>query len=196
MGLILQSCIDNARGILQDLDVDDTRYSDADLLEYGNGALRSLPTIRPELCYEEGELECEVGKALQSVSFDDAHSLVDVVRIKDGSAVLKCDKVALDAFNPTWMTTTAAAAQNWMPNGNDPRRFYLYPPAPAAQVLEVIYVAIPGPFAAGDDTGFPLTLTEAVTDYIVGMAESRDDEHVTSQRAAQFIAQFASRLKG
>jgi len=197
MGFKLSSAIAIARGILQDRDtLAPYRYSDADLLEYGNGAIRTLVFVRPEWFYTKGELQCEVGQALQSISFDDAHALVDVVRIKNGPAVLKTDKATLDAFMPGWMSAANAAAINWMPNGNDPRRFYIYPPAPTGQILELIYVRIPGPYAVNDDTGLPETIADAVVDYIVGMAESRDDEHVVSQRAAQFVAQFSSRVKG
>jgi hypothetical protein len=193
MGFKLSSAIAIARGVLNDT-TPDYRYSDADLLEYGNGCLRSLPNIKPSLLYTEGELECEADQALQSVSFDDAHSLVNVLRIKNGAALTPFDKAALDAFMPGWMAATSAAAQQWAPNADDPVRFYLNPPAPTGQVLIVLYVRIPGPFTASEDTGLPETITEAVADYMVGMAESRNDESVVSARATQFINQFAARL--
>lgn len=195
MGFRLSSAISIARGVLNDT-TPDYRYSDADLLEYGNGALRALPNIKPSWLYTEGELACETDQALQSVSFDDAHSLVNVVRIKDGAALTQFDKAALDAFMPGWMSATSAAAQQWAPNGDDPVRFYLTPPAPSGQVLVVIYVRIPGPYTADEDTGLPDTITEAVADYMVGMAEARNDESVNSGRSTQFINQFAARLGG
>lgn len=193
MGFKLSAALAIARGILNDT-TPDYRYSDADLLAYGNGALRALPTVKPELLYTTGDLDCIDGKALQTVSFDDAHALVDVVRIKNGNVVTPCDKAVLDAFMPGWMNATAAAAQHWMPEGTDPRRFYITPPAPDTQILEVIYVRIPGPYTADADTSLPETITEAVADYMVGMAEARNDESVNSGRSTQFINQFAARL--
>lgn len=195
MGMILQSAIDIARGVLNDTTAT-YRYSDPDLLEYGNGALRALAKVKPELLFTEGDLTCEVGKAMQSVSFDDAYSLVNIIRIKGGNVVLPCDKAALDEFNPGWMGATAGPAINWMANGNDPVRFFITPPAPANQILEVLYVRNPGPFTAGDDTGLPNSIVDAVAGYIVGMAESRDDEAVNSNRAAMFLAKFVADLKG
>ena len=118
------------------------------------------------------------------------------MRVKSGSALTRFDKAALDAFMPGWMAAAASAAQQWAPNGDDPRRFYLDKPAPAAQVVVVLYVRIPGPYAIDDDTGLPETITEAVADYMVGMAESRNDEAANSGRATQFINQFAARLGG
>lgn len=193
MGFKISSAISIARCVLNDIEAP-YRYSDPDLIEYGNGALRALPGIKPQWLYTEGEVACVQGNALQSVSYDDAHSLVAVLRIKGGAAVLPCDKATLDAFSPSWESGTPGAAKNWMPNGDDPVRFYVYPPAPANQVLNVLYVRIPGPFTADQDTDLPETITEAVADYIVGMAESRDDEHVNDARATQFINQFAARL--
>lgn len=195
MGFKLSSAVAIARGILQDTTAP-YRYSDDDLLEYGNGALRSLPGIKPGLLYTEGELTCETDQALQSVSFDDAHSLVNVLRIKNGAALTPFDKPALDAFMPGWMAATSAAAQQWAPNADDPVRFYLNPPAPTGQVLIVLYVRIPGPFTADQDTGLPETIAEAVADWIIYMSESRNDESSNSGRAQAFLATFAAKLKG
>ena len=193
MGLKLEDPIATARGIISDRDAD-YRVSDADLLQYANDALDAAIPLRPSLFYTEGEVACEVGKALQSVSYDDAHALVQVTRIKNGAAVTETDRATLEVFLPGWMTASAAAAEHWMPVVDDPMRFYVYPPAPAAQVLEVIYILIPPEFAADEDTGLPKTIEPAIADYIVGMAESRNDEDVNSGRAAQFLASFSARL--
>ena len=194
MGLKLESPISIARGILNDRDPT-YRYDDADLLQYANDALDAALSLKPSLFYTEGELQCEVGKALQSVSFDDARSLVQVTKIKGGGAVTLTDRPTLEAFLPSWMTATAAAAEHWLPVLDDPVRFFIYPPAPVAQVLEIIYVRIPGEYVATDDTGLPTTSSEAIADYIIGRAESRDDEHVNSTRAVQFIASFEAKIK-
>lgn len=196
MGFRLSSAISIARGILQDRDPDVTRYSDDDLIAYGNGAIRALVGVRPEWFYTEGRIQCVEGQALQSVTYEDAHALLSVLRITGGDVVTPCDKATLDAFRPGWMAETPGPAQHWMPSGADPVRFYIYPPAPSGQTLDVIYVRIPGQYAANDDTGLPETIADAVADYMVGMAESRDDEHVNSGRAQQFLAQFVARVGG
>lgn len=193
MGFVLSSAITIARGILNDTE-ETYRYSTADLLEYGNGALRALPNIKPEWLHTRADLTCAAG-AKQSLSFDDAHALVRVIGIKSGAALTQFDRAALDAFMPGWMVATAAAAQQWAP-GDNPVSFYLYPPATGGQIVETLYVKVPGPFTADEDTGLPDTIKEAVADYMVGMAEARDDEHVLSARSTQFINQFAARLGG
>lgn len=44
--------------------------------------------------------------------------------------------------------------------------------------------------ASGGTFPLPLGYLQAVADYVVFRAETRDDEHVNSQRAAQFMALF------
>ena len=117
-------------------------------------------------------------------------------RIKDGNVVTPTDKAALDAFSPSWPTLPSGAAIHWMPHANSPVRFYVYPPAPANQILEVTYVRNPGEFTGDQPLGLPTTLQAAIADYVVGTAMSKDDEHVNNARAQAFLGSFAARVKG
>lgn len=192
MGFRLSSAISIARGITHDTDATGYRVSNDKFVELGNGALRSLANIRPEWFLAELDFTCAAG-AEQTLT-DAYQALVNVKRIKNGSVVLPADKASLDAFMPTWMSVSGGAAQNWLPYLNAPRRFFLYPPALSSQVLEVTAVKVPGPYLIDEDTGIPEMITDAVADYMVGMAESADDEFVLSQRATQFLNQFAARV--
>lgn len=194
MGLQLQSAMTTARTILND--PDKVRYSAQDLLQYGNDALDVMLKLAPHLFYADGEVACIALSAMQAISYDDAQSLVDVRRIKNGAAVLPGDRAAMDAFNPNWQAGIAGAAVNWFPVANDPMRFLINPPAPDGQILEVIYVRIPGEYTATQDTGIPASYADAVADYIVNRAESRDAEHVISQRAQSFGQSFISKVTG
>lgn len=193
-GLLLSSPIATARGILNDPSA--VRYSAADLLIYANDALDQLVALVPTLFYSTGDLPCAVGETLQSVPVDTAKSLLSVRRIKGGGAVRPVDRATLEAYDPSWHLAAAGPAKHWMPVDDDPLRFYIYPPAPAGQVLELSYVRIPGEFSATEDTGLPTYLSDAVADYVVSRAEARDDEHVNSNRAAQFLESFATKVKG
>lgn len=194
MGLQLQTAITIARGVLNDPDA--VRYSDPDLLQYGNDALDVMLTLAPHLFYTDGDVACIPLSAMQAISYDDAQSLVDVRRIKNGAAVLPGDRATMDAFNPSWQDGTPGAAVNWFPVADDPMRFLVYPPAPDGQILEVIYVRIPGEYAATDDTSIPTSYADAIADYIIHRAESRDAEHVISQRAQAFGQSFISKVTG
>lgn len=194
MGLQLQSAMTIARTILND--PGKVRYSDADLLQYGNDALDVMLELAPHLFYTDGEVACIALAAEQAISYDDAKSLVDVRRIKNGAALLQGDRATMDAFNPNWQAVSPAAAVNWFPVADDPMRFLIYPPAPEGQILEVIYVRIPGEYTATQDTSIPASYADAVADYIVNRAESRDAEHVISQRAQSFGQSFISKVTG
>ncbi len=193
MALTLQTSITTARSILND--PSGVRYSDADLLQYANDALDQLVTLAPQLFYTRGQHTCAAG-VNQTLSFATARALVTVERIQAGAAVTLTDPVILDLYDPTWRTASSGAAKHWMRVGDDPLKFLVYPPAGKTQVLDVIYVRVPNEYAVGADTGLPETLSDAIADYVVHRAESRDDEHVDSNRAAQFLASFVSKVKG
>jgi hypothetical protein len=193
MGLQLSVPIATARGILNDPNA--TRYSPADLLQYANDALDQIVKVVPQLFYVYDNFTCVEG-SLQSLSFDNSVALVDVKRVQNGNAVTRSDVGILDDFSPGWRLGPTGAAKHWMPLADDPRRFLVYPPAPANQVLEVLRVAVPLEFTETADTWLPAQLADAISDYIVYRAESRDDEYVNSNRAAQFFTSFVGKVKG
>ena len=191
-GLTLSTSISTARGILQD--PDGTRYSDPDLLVYANDAVKLVSKFLPHLFHSVADVTCTANSVLQSIAPDAAQALVEVRRIKDGAAITPADRATLDQFIPSWRTMTAAPAVHWMPVADSPLRFELYPPAPSGQVVEVMCVRIPQEFSASENTGLPTTLSDPIADYIIHRAESRDAEHVLSQRMQAFGQSFISKL--
>lgn len=192
MGLALSVPIATARGLLND--PSSVRYTAADLLVYANDALDQLARLVPQLFYTDGTLTCVNGTATQTLSFNTALALIDVRRVQGGNVVSEVDRAALDSFNPAWRSTTPAAAVHWMRIPGEPLKFLIYPPAATSQVLEVTYVKVPEEHIVSADTGLPTALSDAIADYIVYRAESRDDEHVLSARAVQFLASFQSKV--
>lgn len=195
MALTLATPIATARTILNDPDA--VRYSAADLLQYANDALDQMVGLAPQLFYTVGTHTCAINTTEQSLSTTTALALVSVDSLSTGVAVAAADRAELDAFVPGWRAATGAAAVNWMPVEGHPRRFLIYPKAPATeQILNVTYVAVPGEYAVGADTGLPMIFGDAIADYIVARAESRDAEHVLSGRAAQFMGSFQAKVAG
>lgn len=188
----LGTAIDLAVTVLNDNGV---TYNRADLLKYGNDALDAMVLLAPHLFHETGEVTCTAGNTIQVVSFADAHALSAVLRVKGGDALRPFDKAAMDAFTPGWHKAPQGPAEGWCPDptGN-PTRFFVYPPAPPGQVLEVVYVRVPDEYAEDADTGLPDTYVGAVADYIIAMAESRDDAHVNTNRAMSHLNKFAARF--
>lgn len=204
MGLKLQTPIATARGILQD--PDGVRYSDADLLVYANDALDVLVEVQPQWFERRQTLlatPSSVAQELSEVTLGHAvRAVTDVVYSYDitgSGAVSEADPAVLDAFSPGWRndSTIAGRAIHWLRDRTDPRKFGVYPMAHALlSTFDVVYVMVPPEYTAAQDTGLPIHLSDAVSDYIVHRAESRDDEHINSNRAAQFLQSFASKIKG
>lgn len=192
--MLLQNPIATARTILNDAGI--VTYTAADLTRYANDALDAILGLAPRWFNTRGTLLCTAGTTEQTLSFANAQALVMVERIQGGGVVHLADRAAFDRFQPGWPSDTAGPAQNWMPSPASPVQFSIYPKAPSAQTLELVYVRVPGEYADADETGLPDTLAPAVADYIVAMAMSRDDEHVNASRAAQFLQSFTARVGG
>lgn len=175
------------------------RQSDAELLAYVNDGLREVSVARPEFFSAIGDMTCDVGTVEQSLTFADAISLLEVLCVHEGDSLTPFDLDTMNAFNPGWRTDTAGEAQQWSRFANNPLRFYIYPKAPAtSQVLDVRYVKNPTPLTAmtSDITEVPSALQPALVDYVVYRAESKDSEHVLSQRAQSHYQAFLAKLKG
>jgi hypothetical protein len=193
MSLTLQSPITTARTILNDPTA--VRYTDADLLQYANDALDALAKVAPTVFYERTTHTCAAG-VVQQLQVTASLGVVDVHRVVSGNVVTPTDVKTLDLYNPYWRSMTAAAAKHWAKDTQEPRSFLVYPPSASNQQLEITHVRLPGEYAIGAATPVPMAYSDAIADYIVYRAESRDEEHVNSNRAAQFLASFVEKAKG
>jgi hypothetical protein len=193
-----RSIIALARSIYNDADSVYYRIPDDDLLLYVNDALKEASNVAPQLFQTSGDLICTAGQTEQALTFNEAQSIVDVIRIKDGKAVLPMNMQLMSAFNPNWASDEAGEAQNWTRFNGDPLRFYIYPKAPAEmQVLEVLYIRNPLVYAIDDTIAeIPESVAPALADYVIYRAESRDDEHSNSGRAVSHYQAFAQKLGG
>lgn len=187
-----------ARSVYNDSDLDFSRISDAELLLYVNDALKESSTIATQLFQSTGNYTCTEGQTEQAITFAEAQAILDVIRIKDGRALLPMDMMAMSAFNPTWASDPADPAINWTRHAGDPLRFYIYPKAPVEmQVLEVLYLRTPLTYGLNDlIREVPESIAPALADYVIYRAESRDDEHSNSGRAVSHYQAFVQKLSG
>lgn len=165
------------------------RWTEASKIRWLNDALDLLSQAVPELFAARGSHTCTAG-SFQSLAIARARVLVGVV------GVLPCIKQSLDAFAPGWQAgVPSATAMHWMPAGTGPRDFLLYPPSTTGQSLAVDYVATPAKLTSPSDT-LPVTddYVSALADYVAGMSEAKDAEHVESGRSSLFMQAFASKI--
>jgi hypothetical protein len=191
--MILANVITEARRILQDINTPQ-RYSDAVLLGFANQALKRMAVLRPDLFAYIGEIPTTAGTILQSPPADSLR-IMEIFQVKNGAGITEVDREVLDQTYPAWMNDTAASCVNWMRHPRNPNKFFIYPKAPADQVLIGEYCKTPPDYAASDvvqlvpDAYFPV-----VVDGVVFLAESIDNEHVNSNRAALFQQSFTQAL--
>ena len=187
--MILNDVITEVRRILQDVNTPQ-RYSDTILLGFANQALKRMAVLRPDLFAYMGTMTCTQDSVIQSAPSDSIR-IIECYSVVGGNGIIETNREALDQAMPTWMNDTAAAATNWMRHVRNPNKFFIYPKAPANQVLNIEYAQTPSTY---DGTTTVTLLPEAyfpvVVDGTVYIAESVDNEHVNSKRAELFQSSF------
>lgn len=186
-----------ARNVYNDADSVLYRKQDTELLAYVNEGMQEISTLQPSIFTAIGDLTCAAGDVEQLVTFVDAQTLVSVLCIHGGDAVTPFDMASMNAFNPGWRTDTAGQAKQWSRLDGDPLRFFIYPQAPASQVLDVQYIRNPTVLALTDNiTEISAGYMPALADYVIYRAESGDDEHSITGRATTHYQMFVAKIKG
>ncbi|MAH14042.1 MAG: hypothetical protein CMO33_09940 [Verrucomicrobia bacterium] len=191
--MILNDVITEVRRIIQDTNTP-FRYSDDVLLGFANQALKRIAVLRPDLFAFIGDITCTDGEVVQSTPSDSIR-LIEIYSVKNGNGIIETNREALDQAYPTWMNDTAAAAVNFMRHVRNPNKFFIYPKAPAGQILVGEYAKTP-PEYTGTQTVelIPDAYFPVVIDATVFIAESVDNEHVNSNRAQLFQQSFTQAL--
>ena len=191
--MILNDVITEVRRIIQDTNTP-YRYSDDVLLGFANQALKRIAVLRPDLFAYIGDITCTDDEVVQSAPSDSIR-LIEIYRVKGGNGVIETNREALDQAYPTWMNDTAAAAVNFMRHVRNPNKFFIYPKAPAGQILVGEYAQTPPDYDGVTPVALlPDAYEPVVIDATVFIAESVDNEHVNSQRAQLFQSSFTQAL--
>jgi len=191
--MILNDVITEVRRMLQDETVT-YRYSDAFLLGLCNQALKRVALLRPDLFAFVGTVATTQGEVIHDAPSDSIR-VIEVYSIVGGAGVVEANREVLDQTLPTWVNDAEGAAVNWMRHVRNPNKFFIYPQAPAAQTLNIEYAQTPPDYdgvttvALLPDAYFP-----TVVDGVMFLAESIDNEHVTSGRAKMFQDSFVQSL--
>jgi hypothetical protein len=196
MTILVQSILDSARDTLND-DAK-TRYTDAKALQYFNDGMHEFAIIRPDLFTQIGDIPCTAGTVDQALPAGGMF-VIDIYAIKNGPAINLAEIDSLRTFRPTWRTDAAGPAQNWARYPQDPSkqanaRFLIYPQAPENQTLTGEFPIAPARVLIASIATALLPIDDPyqvpLQAYIVFRAESKDDEHVVSERAMAFRKVF------
>lgn len=202
-----------AKSILQRVvvtlqDDDSTRWTMPELVRYLNDGLREFALLRADQVSKSVVFDCVAGS--RQVLPAEASALVDVSgNAAAGSSlapVSVADRAMLDAVAPGWRNETASIdVIHFVHDLRDPRVFYTYPPATATAKLDLTYTVIPAfiaePAVDADfndvvgNVGIPDIYANALTDYVLYRAYTKDSEYAgNAARAQAHYAAFGGAL--
>ena len=189
----LSSVITEVRRIVQDVNAPQ-RYSDTMLLGFANQTLKRMAILRPDLFAYIGEIPTTTGQVLQSAPSDSLR-IMEIFQVKNGNGVIEVNRESLDQTYPQWMNEDQGPCINWMRHTRNANKFFIYPKAPAGQVLIGEYSQAPKSYTADEDVQLlPDAFFPVVVDGTVFLTESVDNEHVNSNRAQLFQQTFTQAL--
>lgn len=191
--MTLAEVITEVRRILQDIKTPQ-RFSDALLLGFANQALKRMAVLRPDLFAVISELQTQTGQVIQSAPADSLR-MMEVFQVKDGAGIVEVSRKAMDETYPNWVNDPAGPTVNWMRHVRNDNRFFIYPKAPAGQVLIIEYAQTPREYTVNETVDIlPEAYLPVLVDGTVFLAESVDNEHVNSNRAQLFQQSFTQAL--
>ncbi|MEN6644309.1 MAG: DUF6682 family protein [Armatimonadia bacterium] len=184
--------IAECRRLLNDT-VEPYRYSTTMLLGYVNQALKRTAVLRPDLFGKVVDIATTPNSSIQDLPAD-AHRLLDIFQIKDGTTVTETDRETLSRYSPSWMTETGTPV-NFMRHPRNPTKFFLYPRPGNGVVLVGEYASAPADVAVDAAILQPAaSFFGALVDCVMFLASSVDDEHVNSGRSKIFLDSFTQQL--
>lgn len=192
MSFTVSDVILDARESVQDTDVGYYRYDDTFMVRKFNQVLRRAVVLRPDLFTEVTTISCVAG-GMQTCPTDSVR-LMDVLTNSAGEAVKEVNQELLDLMAPGWELLPAGPAKNWMRYPRDPNRFFVYPAAPAATNLQIIYAKCPATLTISDTVPMQDVYMPVLIDGLCWLVEAIDAEHVESGRAKTFQDAFTNAL--
>lgn len=184
--------ITEARRLIQDTK-SPFRYSDTVMLGFVNQTLKRMVLLRPDLFTTIGDITLTADTVLQDCPAG-AVRLVEIFRVKNGSAVVEVSRKTLDQTYPDWVNDPADRPVNFMRHVRNPTKFFVYPRPTSGVVLEGEYVAPLPDYNLNDTIDLPEAYFSPLIDGVVFLAESVDDEHVNSGRAKLYQDSFVQSL--
>lgn len=177
MGTQTASSIINKAAIVL-FDVNNTKWSRAELLGWLNDAQRALVALVPEASSKTTSVKMVAG-ARQTLPAD-AYMLLEISRnmgangTTPGRVPRRIDRALLDESSPDWASASQTAAITaYMYNMRDRLAYYVNPPSDASFYLEVIYSAHPPTLVETDTVLVADIFVPALLDYLLWRANSK-----------------------
>jgi len=200
--LNISEVIDRARGILQDEDSASYRWSSASMLDFFNDAEAEIVRLNPASNLQQSSTQLAAGtkQSLPSggVMFSGINRNMGTDGSTEGNVPYKVRREDLDLAGPSWHTATAAATvEEYAPDLEDSKVFWVYPPQPSASqgYVELVYSALPTRATRADTTWtIGDEYFEPLVEGVVYRCYRMDTGEGASQRAVAHRQNFLSLL--
>jgi hypothetical protein len=169
------------------------RYSDTVLLGFVNQTIKRMVILRPDLFTIIADVPTVAGTVLQTLPSDSVR-LVEIFSVKNGEAVVEVSREVIDQTTPDWISVAPDVPVNFMRHPRNPNRFFVYPRPRSGVELVAEYVQSPSTYDLTDPIDLPDGYFSVLVDGTVFLAESVDNEHVSSGRAKMFQESFVQQL--
>lgn len=186
----VNSIITRAGTLIQD--ATNVRWPTDELLNWLNDGQREIVLLKPQASVKNESMSLAVGSTKQSIPAAGV-MLIDVSRnmgsggSTPGDAIRVTSREVLDAQRPSWHSDANADGKikHYMFDPRDPKNFYIYPKAPASPwYVEVIYSAAPTDCSAGGAIQIDDIYANALLDYVLYRAYSKDAEYAQNAQLA------------
>jgi len=195
MANILASTIVNKASVLLQ-DATNVRWTQAELLGWLNDGQREVVFLKPDAYATNETMKLATGtkQALPVAGLQ----LLSVVRnmgatgLTPGKAVRLVDRDILDVQLPDWHAAEASAeALHYVYDDRNPKNFYVYPPQPATGqgYVELVYSTAPADVALSDSIKLDDIYANALLDYIMYRAYSKDADYAANAGRASALYQ-------
>lgn len=208
MTVAVNTIVASAQVVLQDATA--IRWAATELVSWLNDAQREIVLLKPDAGATTSTIALVAGTKQTIPS--DGNRLIKVVRNMSalssglGRKVVRIvEQEALDAAVPNWHNpaTTGDAAhanviKNYCYSEQNPRTFYVYPGSVDTSTwLEIVYSANPATIAAGANIGLPDIYANAILDYILFRAFSKESDYsANASRADAHYKLFWTSITG
>lgn len=191
--------INNAKLVLQEVTAAGTRWANEELIRWLNESYQAVVQLKPESASVNESLDLIEGTK-QTIPSNGLR-LLDVVRNTAASSsklgIMVTTRRALDTTRRSWHADESSVdIEQFVFDEQDPRHFYVYPPAAVGARVEIIYSAVPQPHTVGpldnikgEEIRLPDSYAPVITDYILYRAYSKDAAHAANLNRAQMHMQ-------
>ena len=187
------SVISDVRRLIQDTR-EPVRYSDTELLGYVNQTLKRMAMLRPDLFIVTGTITVVPNQNRQLIP-SNASRLVEIFSNVNGNAIEEVNRDVFDRAYPNWPLDPPGSPTKYIRHTRNPKAFFLYPAPQASFQLMADYVVSPPNYTLLQTIQNPSAeYYPVIVDGTVFLAESTDNEHVSTGRAKLFFDAFVQGL--